>query len=195
MNYSSLLLYMVVASITPGPNNLMCLFLGATCGVKGARKFMMGSFTGFVVKMLLCGALNMALAQLVPVLVPYLKWIGAAYMLYLGFVMAREGFKKDEETDKKEGESTFMSGILLQCLNIKSWVSSLSVYPVYIIPYTTTFLAVLGTTGAFTVLIIISSFIWCLFGQAIQKLYKKYKLPISILMGLSLAFCAVTALL
>ena len=195
MNYSSLLIYLFVTAITPGPNNLMCLFLGATVKLKGARKFMYGSFTGIFVKMILCGALNVALAQLVPVLVPYLKWIGAAYMLYLGFTMAREGFRKEDETDSKEGESTFMSGILLQCLNIKSWVAALSVYPVYVIPYTTSFAAVLFTTIAFTVLIIISSLIWCLFGQAIQKLYRRYKLPISILMGLSLAACAVTALL
>lgn len=195
MNYLSLLLYLSVSAITPGPNNLMCLYLGATVKLKGARKFMYGSFTGIFVKMLLCGALNVALAQLVPVIVPYLKWIGAAYMLYLGFVMAREGFKKDDESGEKSGDSTFMSGILLQCLNVKSWVSALSVYPVYVIPYTTSFIAVLFTSVLFLVLIIISSLIWCLFGQAIQNIYKRYKLPISILMGLSLAACAVTALL
>ena len=195
INYSSLLTYMVVSAITPGPNNLMCLYLGATVRLKGAKNFLFGSMTGLFVKMLLCGAVNVGLAELVPVLVPYLKWVGAAYMLYLGFMMAREGFQKDDTNDVKEGKSTFLSGILLQCLNVKSWVSSLSIYSVYVISYTTRFSAVLLASSAYLIIIIGCSLTWCLFGQAIKNIYAKWKLPISILMGLSLAFCAVTALL
>ena len=195
MNISSMLVYMIVTAITPGPNNLMCLYLGATVRLKGARNFLFGSMTGLFVKMLLCGVLNVVLAELVPALVPYLKWIGAAYMLYLGFIMAREGFKKDDEAEDRKDGSTFMSGILLQCLNIKSWVSSLSIYSVYIVPYTTSLSAVVFASFAYLAFIIASSLIWCLFGQAIQKIYAKWKLPLSILMGLSLVFCAVTAVM
>lgn len=196
MNLTSMLTYMAVTAITPGPNNLMCLFLGATVRLRGAKNFLLGSMTGLFTKTIICGMLNVALAETVPKLVPYLKWIGAAYMLYLAYVMAREGFRDDEdEGERKNNGSTFMSGIFLQCLNIKSWVSALSIFSVYVIPYTVSLTAIFGASVAYLAFIIISSLIWCLFGQAIQNLYNKWKKPISILMGLSLVFCAVTALM
>ena len=46
MNISAMLVYMAVTSFTPGPNNLMCLYLGATVKLRGALRFMSGSLTG-----------------------------------------------------------------------------------------------------------------------------------------------------
>lgn len=94
MNYASLMLYIVITCITPGPNNIMCMYLGAHCGLRGARKFMTASIAMFFIKMLLCGILNVALADVLPEIVPYLKWLGAAYMLYLAIHILMDGFKK-----------------------------------------------------------------------------------------------------
>ena len=66
MNYASLMLYIVITCITPGPNNIMCMYLGAHCGLRGARKFMTASIAMFFIKMLLCGILNVALADVLP---------------------------------------------------------------------------------------------------------------------------------
>ena len=44
-------------------------------------------------------------------------------------------------------------------------------------------------------LLILASLSWCLFGRAIKTVYENYRLPISILMALSLVYCAVTAVL
>lgn len=205
MNFSAMLVYMAVTAITPGPNNLMCMYLGATVRLKGAVKFLSGSMTGLFTKMLICGFLNVVLAEEVPKLVPYLKWLGAAYMLYLGFTMVREGFSGKEniedvgpvsetQAENKKG-TTFFSGILLQCLNVKSWVSAISIFSVYIIPYSHSLTAVVGASVAYLILILASSLAWVLFGQAIQGLYNKHKAIISLLMGISLGVCAVTAVL
>lgn len=186
---------MCVSAVTPGPNNLMCLYLGATRGIKGSLRYMAGSMTGVFVKILLCGLLNVLLAETVPALVPYLKWIGAAYMIYLAISMIIDGFRKDEEgEERKDGKGTFMSGILLQCLNIKSWISSISIFSVYIIPHTTAIPVILTASVVYLGTLLVSSIIWCLFGQAIQKLFKEHKAVISLLMGLSLIFCAYTAI-
>lgn len=194
IDFSGMLLYLAVSAFTPGPNNLMCMYLGATYGLKGSRKFITASMASVFVKALLCGLLNVALAAVIPTVVPVLKWVGAAYMLYLAWTMLRSGMKR-ESVAEKQGESTYSAGILLQILNMKSWISALSVFSVYVVPYTTALWAVL--TGSFTmlVLLIAASLCWCLFGRAIKDLYEKYRLPISILMALSLVYCAVTAVL
>lgn len=198
MNYSAMLVYMAVTAVTPGPNNLMCLYLGASAGFKGARRFLCGSMTGLTVKMLLCGMLNVLLARQIPAVIPYLKWIGAAYMLYLAAVMVRSGFRETAASDaaaQGAKESTVVSGLLLQCLNGKSWIAAVSIFSVYVIPYGDGLGAVLPVTLIYMVIVIAASLIWVFFGQAIEGIYRTHRRLISLLMGGSLAVCAVTALL
>ena len=78
---------------------------------------------------------------------------------------------------------------------MKSWISALSVFSVYVVPYTTALWAVLVGSGTMLGLLILASLSWCLFGRAIKTVYESYRLPISILMALSLVYCAVTAVL
>ena len=194
IDYPAMILYLAATAFTPGPNNLMCMYLGANYGLRGSRKFITASMASVFVKALLCGLLNVALASVIPSVVPVLKWAGAAYMLYLGWTMLKSGMKQ-EETAEKQGESTYSAGILLQILNMKSWVSALSLFSVYVVPYTTELKAIVMGAGIMLALLIVASLSWCLFGRAIKNVYNKYKMPLSIVMALSLVYCAVTAVL
>lgn len=194
IDFPAMILYLAATAFTPGPNNLMCMYLGANCGLKGSRKFIVASMGSVFVKALLCGLLNVALAAVIPSVVPVLKWAGAAYMLYLAWTMLKSGMKK-EEAAEKQGESTYSAGILLQILNMKSWVSALSLFSVYVVPYTTALWAIVAGSGIMLSLLIAASLSWCLFGRAIKNVYNQYKLPLSIVMALSLVYCAVTAVL
>jgi len=194
IDFPAMILYLAATAFTPGPNNLMCMYLGANYGLKGSRKFITASMASVFVKALLCGLLNVALAAVIPSVVPVLKWAGAAYMVYLAWTMLKSG-KKQEETAEKQGESTYSAGILLQLLNMKSWVSALSLFSVYVIPHTTALWAIFACSGIMLALLIVASLSWCLFGRAIKNVYNQYKLPLSILMALSPVYCAVTAVL
>ena len=191
----ALLLYVFIQSITPGPNNLTCLYLGAKYGFKGTRKFMTGSMLSFLFKTLLCGLLNLLLAKYIPVLVDYLKWIGAAYMVYLGWCMAKSGWQEESKLMGQQTESTYRSGIILQLLNIKSWIASLSMFAVYVIPVNPKMSAILWASLAFFIIALVCSIIWALFGSVLRKFIAKYKKPFGIIMGLSLLYCAITAVL
>lgn len=194
IDFGAITLFLIVNSFTPGPNNLMCMYLGAHYGLKGSRRFIVGSMSAVFIKTMLCGLLNVVLAHFIPKIVPVMKWVGAAYMLYLAWNMLRSGMKKGE-TAEKQGESTYSAGILLQVLNMKSWISALSLFSVYVVPHTTAFWAILTASGMMLGLLILASLSWCLFGRAIKSVYEKYRLPISAVMALSLVYCAVTALL
>ncbi len=194
INWFNLTLYLASSAFTPGPNNLMCMYLGAHCGLKGSRRFIVGSMSSVFVKALLCGLLNVALARYIPAIVPVMKWVGAAYMLYLAWTMLKSGMKKGG-IGEKQGESTYAGGILLQVLNMKSWISALTLFSAYIVPYSTDLLHILAGSLIMLGLLICASLSWCLFGRAIKSVYEKYRLPISALMAASLVYCAVTALL
>ena len=194
IDFPGMFLYLALSAFTPGPNNLMCMYLGANYGLRGSRKFITASMASVFVKALLCGLLNVALARVIPSVIPVMKWVGAAYMLYLAWTMLKSGMKGGQ-VGEKQGESTYSAGILLQILNMKSWVSAISLFSVYVVPYTTALWAVLAGAGTMLGLLIAASLSWCLFGRAIKNVYEKYRLPISILMALSLVYCAVTAVL
>lgn len=190
-----MIVYMAVTMITPGPNNLTMLYLGASYGFRGTRKFFTSSTVCLFIKTLLCGGLNLALADLIPQAVSYLKWIGAAYMIYLAFVMAKSGWSKESTVTGQQKESTYSSGVILQLLNMKSWVSCLSLYAVYVIPVSSSVITVLWVAAVYTAFMILSSICWGAFGDIMRRFISKYKKPFGIVMGLSLVYCAVTAVL
>lgn len=194
MDWAAMLLYIAVSSVTPGPNNLMSLYLGAHYGLSGARKFIVGSMGAVLVKLLLCGALNLMLAAVIPALVPYLKWLGALYMLYLAFVMLRSGFRAQEDEKETGGESTYLSGILLQCLNIKSWVFALSVFSTFVVPYTTSLRVMLAVTLASLAMLVASTLLWTVCGSVLRRVYNEHRKIFSVLCAASLVYCAITAL-
>lgn len=194
MDWAAMLLYIAVSSVTPGPNNLMALYLGAHYGLAGARKFIIGSMGAVLIKLLLCGALNLMLAAVIPALVPYLKWLGALYMLYLAFVMLRSGFRAQGEEKESGGESTYLSGILLQCLNIKSWVFALSVFSTFVVPYTTSLRVMLAVVLASLAMLVASTLLWTVCGSVLRRVYNEHRKVFSALCAASLVYCAITAL-
>lgn len=194
MDWTAMLLYIAVTCITPGPNNLMALYLSANYGLKGAKKFIVASAAGYFAKNLLCGGLNVALARVIPQVVPYLKWIGAAYMVYLAIHMLLYGFRASQAETERRGESTYRQGILLQCLNMKSWVCSLSVYSVYVISYTTSISVILIVAVVNTLLMVASTLCWGAFGSAFRRVYDAHRKAFSAVLAVSLLACAVTGL-
>ena len=193
MNYIlPMLIYMFVMAITPGPNNLTMLYLGGSNGLGGSFRFLAASTFGFFAKNVICAFLNVALADIVPQIVSYLKWVGAAYMLYLAWNMAKSGWQKGEVSGK-EGGNTLKNGIILQVLNAKSWIAALTVYATYAIPYTNSGILMVAFAGMFTVLMIASSLLWGLCGEILRKFITRYRKAFGLIMATSLVYCAVSA--
>lgn len=195
MELSTMVLYMATNMITPGPNNLTMMYLSARHGLWGARKFLTASALCLLGKTLLCGGLNVLLADLLPQVIPWLKWLGAAYLLYLACTMAMSGFRADTGAEEKQSEGTYAAGFLLQVLNMKSWVGALTLFAVYVVPYTTSLAVIAAVSFAFVGLMLCSSLLWGGCGSALRRVCDRYRKPFGIAMGLSLLYCAVTAVL
>ncbi len=232
MNVFGLLTYVCIQGITPGPSNFMSFYSSATYGIRGAKGYLFGTCAGFFVKMLLCGLLDLTLAAYVPQLVPYLKWFGAAYLVYLALhiiwpdiksLLAKRKASADSaaavpadgqadvgstdvgNTDTPvpandalptQGITTkFSGGILLQVMNIKSWLMGLTLYSVYIIPYSTNVGPIFFWTVIVLFIMILCTLTWASFGNAIKRIYATYRLPFDIVMTLLLLYSAVTAAL
>ena len=190
-----LFLYLSIQSITPGPNNLTCMYLGGKLGFRGSLRFISGSMLALFVKTLLCGLLNLTLSEHMPAVVSVLKWLGAAFMLYLAWSMCVSGWQEELSLPGQQNSSSFKSGVILQLLNGKSWIVSVSMFAVYVIPQSSKLSAILLTALLFLFLAALCSVIWAFFGTALKSFISKHRKPFGIVMGLSLLYCAITAVI
>lgn len=195
MEISAMLIYMATNLITPGPNNISMMYLGAQYGFRGTLRFFCGSASMLLIKTLLCGGLNVLLADLLPPVVECLKWLGAAYMLYLGWNMGMSGFREAKDGGGEKKVATFLAGVMLQCLNMKSWISALSLFAVYVVPHTTNFTVIVAVSLAFTVFMAIASTIWGCFGSVMRTFCNTYRKPFGLAMAAAQVYCAVIAVL
>ena len=77
--------FILISAYTPGPNNIMSMLNASKVGIKKAWIFNIGIAIGFLVLMILCGIFTDTLANALPMVKPVLKYIGAAYILWLAY--------------------------------------------------------------------------------------------------------------
>jgi homoserine/homoserine lactone efflux protein len=119
------LLYTAAAlglSLTPGPNGLLALTHGALYGVRRTVSTVAGGALGFTIIIALSlfgiGALLAASAGLLTVL----KWLGGAYLVWLGIQVWRSpplGLEQDTEARVITATALFRQGLLAAITNPK----------------------------------------------------------------------------
>ena len=79
----ALIVFAFVSSITPGPNNMMLLASGVNFGFRRSVPHMLGIGVGFMVLLLSIGLGLGQVLERFPAIYTTLKYVGAAYMLWL----------------------------------------------------------------------------------------------------------------
>lgn len=116
--------FALAASISPGPVNLVCLSSGTRYPVAQGLIFVTGATLGFVLLFLAIGLGLYSAMQLVAGLDNLLRWLGAAFLLYLSLQLMRDNGRLPE--DRKLSAPGFFTGALMQWLNPKAWLASAS---------------------------------------------------------------------
>lgn len=118
----SMLVFALVASISPGPVNIVGLSSGARYPLSKGLIFITGATLGFVILFLAIGYGLSALLVTFPTFEKWLTWIGIAFLLYLSYRLAcDDGNINDESIVKVPG---FFTGFFMQWLNPKAWIAS-----------------------------------------------------------------------
>ena len=186
---SNYLPYSLITAFTPGPNNLLALYAVSQNGWKKGRCTILGIGTGFLCVMLLCAVLCYESSKYLPALAHALKYIGAAYMLWLAVHIA---LSKPEES--KSTAMSFWKAFLLQFVNVKIIMYALTIYTGYVLPNAQSpsqiflhafFLTFIGVLGNLT---------WSLAGGLLQRFLFRYYRAANLVMALILAVCAVKML-
>ena len=163
------LTFAIVTSITPGPNNISAM---AFCMANGYRKtlpYISGIALGTFVVFLICAALSYGLTHLVPGLTTYLKYIGAAYILYLAYKTSK---MKVDDAAGQNVKAFFHDGAFLQLVNPKAIFYGMTIYSTFFQSFATNkLLLIVSALGLATFTFIIVS-TWGLFGATLKYLLK-----------------------
>jgi len=126
----SMSLFALAASLSPGPVNLLSLSCSARYGAKAGLNFVTGASLGFILLFLLIGFSLHQILDVLPQLTNILKWLGAGFLFYLSFQLWRD--QGDLSIHQNQSAPRFMTGAILQWINPKAWLASVSGIAVYI---------------------------------------------------------------
>jgi len=126
---AAFLTFAVVASVTPGPNNIMLLASGANFGFRRTVPHLLGVVLGFGLMVLLVGLGLAAMLARFPTLFMIARIAGMAYLAYLAVKIARaDGIGMGEAAAKP---MTFLQAIAFQWVNPKGWSMAISAMTAY----------------------------------------------------------------
>ncbi len=191
--YFSFVTYVCAVTFMPGPNNVLLLSAAGQTGFKRCLPLLFGIWSGLITVMTAAGAFCTVLNSLIPQAAPFLKYVGAAYILYLAWVTLRR--KPVSKEDGKALTLTFKNGFLLQFLNVKVIMLGLAAFPGYFLPYGNGILNIILFAVTMTVCCGIGNLIWAFFGSILNPLYEKKYRIINAVMAVLLLYCAIRIVL
>ena len=183
-------LYCVINAFTPGPGNILALNTVTNYGWKKGKPLFFGIFTGYYVVQLICAVFVFGIAAFLPSVLGVMKYIGAAYILWLAIHIAISKPEKDDDSKS----ASYMKGFLLQFVNVKIYLFGMTALTGYITDYYTSLIALviaelfIATLGSFATLT------WIGMGALIQKFYLKHYRIINVLLALTLVECIISIL-
>lgn len=190
-NVYAFLAYIFITAYTPGPNNIMSMSIAGRYGFKKSMRFNLGILCGFSAVMALCTLFSAALYSILPAVKPYMLVVGALYMLYLAWKTWKSPGHLQSET-AKDKSSSFVSGMLLQFVNVKVIIYGITAMSSYILPnfhdpaiyaLFALLLCFVGFSGTLC---------WSAFGSLFSRLFMRHTKLINAILALLLVYCAVS---
>lgn len=189
-----LLGFVVVSTVTPGPNNLMVLVSGANFGLRPTLPHIFGIAIGFPTMIITVGIGLGALFEAYPAIHDVVKYVGFAYLLYLAWRIAGAG--KPELDGAHARPLTLFEAALFQWVNPKAWALVLGGMALFTTPHGDRLVETLTIAVFFGLACVPNGIVWCLFGRAIAQLLEDdvWRRRFNITMALLLVVSAVPTL-
>ncbi|MFT5799190.1 MAG: threonine/homoserine/homoserine lactone efflux protein [Candidatus Azotimanducaceae bacterium] len=151
---------------TPGPANMALLATGARYGFRRALPFMLGVAFGKQLIIWPIGFGLMELAERAPFVFLALKYISAAYIIWLAWKVANMRLATGGSSNKAP---SFAAGLIVHPLNPKAWAMIVGGFTAFVAPETSTFEATATIAAVLLACQLLMHPIWTLAGDRIAK--------------------------
>lgn len=123
--------------LSPGPNMVYLISRSICQGRKAGMISLLGVIAGFLVHMFAAAIGITAIFLAIPLAYEILKWVGAAYLMYLAWQSVKPGARSPFEARQLPVDSPsrlFLMGFFTNALNPKIAVFYLSIFPQFVSP-------------------------------------------------------------
>ena len=182
---SNFLIYCIINAFTPGPGNILALNTVTNYGYKKGKPLFFGIFAGYYVVQILCAIFVYGVNSLLPNVMEVMKYIGAAYILWLAIHIA---FSKPT-SENTEQSAAFLKGFMLQFVNVKLYMFGVTALTGYVVEYMSSFPVLLFFELVIATIGTIATCTWIGLGVLIQKFYLRHFRVINIILALTLLEC------
>ena len=186
--------YVLVMSITPGPNNIMLLASGARFGLRRTLPHLFGVTAGFTAQTVaVCAGLGV-ITESMPMLKTMLTWAGVAFLVWMAWKLLRADGPGD--TVHAGRPLTVFEAVLFQAINPKAWVIALTTASVFM-PKDGEFSVVLVSITAVLLAINLPCIaVWAVGGSALRAWLdnSRRRMAFNITMAVLLAMTALSML-
>ena len=183
-------IYSVINAFTPGPGNILALNTVTNYGYKKGRPLYWGIFAGYYVVQVICAVFVFGVSTFLPDLLGIMKYIGAAYILWLAVHIALS----KPITSTVEKSASFLKGFLLQFVNVKIYLFGITALTGYVTEYSAALWVLLLFEMIIATIGTIATLTWIGMGVLIQRVYQKYYRLINIILTLTLSECVYSML-
>ena len=160
-----LLSYVLISTFTPGPANISSSSLGVLYGFRRTLPYQAGLAVGVWVMMLAGGLLSANLLSRFPALEPALRYVGAAYILYLAYGLLRASYAFAERPTPPLGCG---HGLLLNVSNPKLVVYAFTLFASFRAPIAGQALWLSAAALVLAAISAAATALWAFFGAAIK---------------------------
>lgn len=160
---------------TPGPVNIVASIAGAQNGLRANIPFVLGATLSLSLVIIVSGFGVSQVLKTNEVLANAITLIGSVYILYLALLMSRKNLEIDKNSESYKTTS-FCQGSILQIINPKAWLVSISGLAIYLNSSGQSILALYVLI--FFIACFISVFLWVCFGSLIATKLKLHHLTI-----------------
>ncbi len=167
----AILLFSMIASATPGPNNLMLLSSGINYGFYQTIPHMLGIGAGFAFLLIVVGFGIMQVFETYPVIHHILKVLSVCYLLFLSWKIAAAApmdIEANRHGKSRQKPLSFYQAASFQWVNPKAWTMGLTAMTAYMPPIEP-ILGLMLVVMIFVLVCIPSLIIWTLLGVQLRR--------------------------
>jgi len=162
----SLLLFGIVASLSPGPNNIMTSYTAFNFGVKKTIPTMLGVIIGWTILVIFLQVGSVIVFQKLEILQKIIRVLGSIYLLFIAYKISFSSIKLKKASPKPV---TFLNTFFFQFVNPKSIIIALAAIAMFINPQENFMRDSIILTTIFFFMAVGSQAAWCLMGKYLRK--------------------------
>jgi threonine/homoserine/homoserine lactone efflux protein len=124
--FISMSIFAFIGAVTPGPVNIIATSAGANFGFRRAFAHVLGATFTYTLIVLLTGSGLGSLLLVIPEIAIGMKYLGAVFLLYMAYNIATAPVQDKQQVSSQLQPPSFAQGSLVQALNPKAWLVSMS---------------------------------------------------------------------